>query len=414
MRNGIIILILLLFCRAPDVYSLEPNEILIIANGDVAQSVQLAKYYCSQRLVPKKNILALALGRSLDNEISRDDYNKKIAEPIRKKLLDPEFFKIRCLLTTYGVPIKVGGRGILKGYEKELKLLKQQLDEQKKLLDKNRQDALEISKEQRQQIELQIILTQSHIDQIEGRETGASVDSELAMVLSGDYELYRWQGNELASRLLAANSRMLMVSRLDGPGFEIAKGLIDKAIKAEKKGLAGTAYIDCRFSEVGKNKPDSLYEKYDRSLSELAQMLREKSNLAVVEEKTPALFGPNKCPDTAIYFGWYSLQKYVDSFQFVDGAIGFHIASLEAVNLRDASSSQWCPAMLTRGVTATIGAVAEPYLHAFPDPKSFVAYLLDGNCLAEAYAKTNPFNSWQMVLIGDPLYKPFKPSNKGD
>jgi uncharacterized protein (TIGR03790 family) len=64
--------------------------------------------------------------------------------------------------------------------------------------------------------------------------------------------------------------------------------------------------------------------------------------------------------------------------------------------------------MLTRGVTATIGAVAEPYLSAFPDPKDFVEHLLDGDCLVEAYAKTNPFNSWQMVLIGDPLYKPFK------
>jgi uncharacterized protein (TIGR03790 family) len=371
--------------------------------------VQLAKYYRSRRLVPRKNILALALGKTLDNEISRDDYNKKIAEPIRQKLLDLEFFKIKCLLTTYGVPIKVGGRGRLKGYEKELQRLKQQLDEQKNLLDKNKQDALEISKEQRQQIELQIAIIQNHIDWIEGSQTGASVDSELAMVLSGDYELYRWQRNELASRLLVANSRMLMVSRLDGPGFEIAKGLIDKAIKAEKKGLIGTAYIDCRFSGAEKNKPDPLYEKYDRSLSLLAQMLREKSSLAVVEEKTPALFEPNKCPATAIYFGWY-----IDSFQFVDGAIGVHIASLEAVNLRDAASSQWCPAMLTRGVTATIGAVAEPYLPAFPDPKSFVAYLLDGNCLAEAYAKTNPFNSWQMVLIGDPLYKPFKASNKGD
>jgi uncharacterized protein (TIGR03790 family) len=405
-----VIFILFFLCTIATAYPLEPDEILIIANNDVAQSVQLARYYCSQRLVPKKNILTLPLGKTLDNEISRDDYNKKIAEPVRQKLLDPEFFKIRCLLTTYGVPIKVGGRGMLKGYEKELKLLKQQLDEQKKLLDKNGQDAVEISKEQRQEIEQQIIIIQGRIDRVEGRETGAAVDSELAMVLSGDYELYRWQINPLAHRLLAANMRTLMVSRLDGPSFEIAKGLIDKAIRAEKKGLAGTAYIDCRFSGAEKNKPDPLSQKYDRSLSELAQMLRERSSLAVVEEKTPALFEPNKCPATAIYFGWYSLQKYVDSFQFVDGAIGIHIASLEAVNLRDAASSQWCPAMLTRGAAATIGAVAEPYLSAFPDPKSFVASLLDGNCLAEAYAKTNPFNSWQMVLIGDPLYKPFKAS----
>ena len=93
MRNGIIIFILLLFCKTPDVFSLEPDEILIIANSDIAESVRLARYYCSQRLVPKKNILALALGKSLDYEISRDDYNKKIAEPIRKNFLTPNFSK---------------------------------------------------------------------------------------------------------------------------------------------------------------------------------------------------------------------------------------------------------------------------------------------------------------------------------
>jgi uncharacterized protein (TIGR03790 family) len=406
MKTGIIFISFFLFTAAA--FPLEPDEILIIANSDSAQSVQLAKYYCKERLVPKENILTLSLGKNLDYEISRDDYNKKIVEPVRNKLLDPQFFKIRCLLTTYGVPARVGGRGTLKGYEEELKLLKQRLDEKKNLLTKNKQDVLEFPKEQRKEIEQQILIIQTNIDRIEGRETGASADSELTIVLSGDYELYRWQVNPLANRFLPETTRILMVSRLDGPSFEIAKGLIDKAIRAEKKGLTGTAYIDSRFSESPKGRQDSLFKKYDDSLLALAQMLREKSNLLVVEEKTPALFEPNQCPDTAIYFGWYSLQKYIDSFKFVDGAIGVHIASFEAVNLRDANSTQWCPAMLTRGVTATIGAVAEPYLSAFPDPKDFVEHLLDGDCLVEAYAKTNPFNSWQMVLIGDPLYKPFK------
>ena len=28
--------------------------------------------------------------------------------------------------------------------------------------------------------------------------------------------------------------------------------------------------------------------------------------------------------------------------------------------------------------------------------------------LVEAYYRTKPFNSWVMVLVGDPLYNPFK------
>jgi uncharacterized protein (TIGR03790 family) len=65
--------------------------------------------------------------------------------------------------------------------------------------------------------------------------------------------------------------------------------------------------------------------------------------------------------------------------------------------------------MLTDGITATIGAVAEPYLAAFPEPKRFFSELIRGRTLVEAYYRAKPYNSWQMVLIGDPLYRPFKP-----
>jgi hypothetical protein len=53
-------------------------------------------------------------------------------------------------------------------------------------------------------------------------------------------------------------------------------------------------------------------------------------------------------------------------------------------------------------------AVSEPYLHSFPEPRAFFAELYQGHCLVEAYYHTKPFNSWQLLLIGDPLYKPFK------
>jgi len=133
-----------------------------------------------------------------------------------------------------------------------------------------------------------------------------------------------------------------------------------------------------------------------------------RTDFTVTQERTEKLFEPHSCPRTVIYCGWYSLQKYIDAFDFVDGAIGYHISSLEAIDLRDPNSSQWCPAMLRKGITATLGAVAEPYLHSFPEPREFFLELLDGCCLVEAYYHTQPFNSWQLVLIGDPLYTPFK------
>ena len=180
-------------------------------------------------------------------------------------------------------------------------------------------------------------------------------------------------------------------------------GLVDKAIAAEKKGLKGIAYIDSR-GIAGKN----MYGHYDQSLRNLAAFTKSETDIPVIEERAAKLFAPGTCPETALYCGWYSVKNYVDAFDFVDGAIGYHIASFEAVSLRDPNSSQWCPSMLMDGITATLGPVAEPYLHAFPEPRAFFPKLYEGNCLVEAYYRTMPVNSWQMLLIGDPLYRPFK------
>jgi len=197
-----------------------------------------------------------------------------------------------------------------------------------------------------------------------------------------------------------------MVCRLDGPNSQIAKGLIDKAIAAEKTGLRGIAYIDSRG--IADDKKPHSFGYFDQSLRDLALLIKARAQMPLVEEQTGALFAPGQCPSAALYCGWYSLKKYVDAFDFVDGAIGYHISSLEAIDLRDPNSSQWCPAMLADGVTATLGAVSEPYLHSFPEPRAFFSELFNGDCLVEAYYHTKPFNSWQLVLIGDPLYRPFK------
>jgi len=519
-RAGTAIL-LSVFLIAPGVecvWALESNEILVIANGSNAASVRIAEYYCVKRNVPKENILKLALNEPLNDSISRNHYEKLIAKPVHTRLSSPKFAgRMRCLLTVYGVPLKVGPRGMLKDEQKNLtglnELVRRKTDQLKEIIrqlevlsgvkcamlkDTDKQPSAKnilkeldfyvedtyvgiraIDDESQKQPRLRKWLTLyagvygkvkmlqaakakanlslqlsaagqteiekciklfaqagqekwgfgkriengfyksvekvtglsglllrlvADIDNIKGTETGASVDSELSMVMFDDYELHRQQPNELKNRVLWIGTKTLMVSRLDGPGEHIAIGLVDKAISAQRNGLKGVAYIDSGYPK--KKRP--LYEEYDESLRQTASLLHEWTQMKVVQEQTTKLFAPGQCPNTALYCGWYSLKKYVDAFDFVDGAIGCHIASWEAVNLRDARSSQWCPAMLMDGVTATMGAVAEPYLVAFPKPHRFFAELVKGRCLAEAFYRTKPFNSWQMVLIGDPLYRPFK------
>jgi len=385
------------------IFALEPDEILVIANKDIEKSMGLARYYCAQRGVPEKNIFALPLGADLKDTISRDNYEKQLVEPIRKKFFTERLVgEIKCLLTIYGVPIKVGGRGVLENQKNKLKELNRLAEQEKQILERLEQAGLTDSAEHKQ-INRRLAQLQLTIDRINGKETHASVDSELSLVLFDSYDLYRWQPNMLKDEVRGRNSATLMVSRLDGPDYDIIKGLVDKAISAEKIGLKGIAYVDSRGI---KNK--NMYGHYDLSLRNLAAFTKSETEIPVIEERAGKLFAPGTCPQTALYCGWYSLSKYVDAFDFVDGAIGYHIASFEAASLRDPNSSQWCPSMLTDGITATLGPVAEPYLHTFPEPRAFFPKLYEGNCLVEAYYRTKPFNSWQMLLIGDPLYRPFK------
>jgi uncharacterized protein (TIGR03790 family) len=405
VKTKAVILLILVYCGVG--FALEADEIVVIANSDVAASTQIAQYYCAKRDVPVDNILALPLGAGLSDTITRDDYEKKLAEPIRKKLSSREFAdKIKCLLTTYGVPIKVGDRGSLKGLENKLKQLKKLAEQEKNKIERLGQSGVANTSREMKDAKRKLAQLQSEIDRIVGKETNACVDSELSMVLFDNYELYRWQPNKLNNSVPGLSFNTLMVSRLDGPSFDVAKGLVDKAISAEKIGLRGVAYIDSRG--IAKDKKPYSFGYFDQSLRDLAVFTRLRTEMTVKQEQTEELFARGTCPRTAIYCGWYSLKKYIDAFDFVDGAIGYHISSWEAVDLRDPNSSQWCPAMLADGITATLGPVAEPYLHSFPEPRAFFLKLFNGHCLVEAYYHTKPFNSWQLILIGDPLYTPFK------
>lgn len=395
-----ILILISLICMGTS-SALEPEEIVIITNSDNATSLSIGRYYCQERGVPAANIIAWPLGDNLNKTISRKDYEEKLALPLRSRLNSRQFDgKIKCLLTTYGVPYIVGPRGTPPGRESELTKLRELVELQKKKIEQSEPN---ISANDRKIIENNLSRLQSRVNSITGRETNASLDSELSMVLFNSYELYRWQPNRLMKESEYPALYTLMVCRLDGPSQKTITGLIDKAITAEQKGLKGTAYIDSRGIPGNRDE----YGLYDQSLRDLAILTELKTDLPVRQEQTAQLFPSGSCPQTAVYCGWYSLTKYIDAFDFVDGAVGFHIASYEAGAIRDPNSSQWCPAMLEDGITATLGAVAEPYLQAFPKPRDFFAELYDGACLVEAFYRTKPYNSWQLLLIGDPLYRPF-------
>jgi len=248
---------------------------------------------------------------------------------------------------------------------------------------------------------------------LQRNETVATLDSELSLLFWPDYPLFRWQPNLLHYQfesLRADRPAVLMVARIEAPTLDLAKRIIDTAIATEKTGLAGKFYLDARgMSYDPKRDKMGSYGQYDQSIRDLAERLKKHTKLEVVLDNEAKLYSRGQCPDAALYCGWYSLGKYVDAFAWKPGAVGYHIASMEAATIRDPGSEVWCNAMLQHGVCATLGPAFEPYLVAFPLPDDFFSLLLTGrHTLAEVYYRTAPCSSWAMVLVGDPLYNPFK------
>jgi hypothetical protein len=111
-----------------------------------------------------------------------------------------------------------------------------------------------------------------------------------------------------------------------------------------------------------------------------------------------------------LYFGWYASDlngpMALNSFRFPPGAIALHIHSDSARTLRSATAG-WCGPLVARGVTATFGNVFEPYLQLTLQPQLLVRALIAGKTLGDATYYATPALSWQTIVIGDPLYRPF-------
>ena len=123
-----IFLILLLLFLTQTAYALKPEQILVVANSDVDESVRLAEYYCKARTVPVENIIKIPLGQAVAEQISREEYDKVLAPVIMKELTQNRpSGQIKCLLTVYGVPIKVGPAGPMENAQQFIPKLSQLL-----------------------------------------------------------------------------------------------------------------------------------------------------------------------------------------------------------------------------------------------------------------------------------------------
>ena len=516
----------------PAAAELTARQVLVVANADSRESVELAKLYVQSREIPAENLLLLDTSQGY--EIDRVRYETQIAEPIRAYLQEKDLAsRIRCIVLLYGIPVRVAGpiaptgqaakvvrdvvndtrrrisvatelaktiggsrdlprnaenaglldleklfgdlpspggvkspeeavrevmkvlgdarsragrlgsdrartvaarqiqsivlqlyglEGMLRVFESSLddstkRKLHNEIAERRETIGKLRARPLNNDQLRHllaQQIQLEGLLRTHHraLSTLSAQPddmADASVDSELALLWYDMVDLPKWVANPLhheARRKQAAIAPTLMTCRLDGPSAADVRRLIRDSIAVEKAGLKGNVYIDAGGLPRA--------AAYDKNFLQLAKMLtrafedQRQPDLKIRLDEGPELLPANSAPDAALYVGWYSLKRYVPAFKWQQGAVGWHVSSFEAQDLRDSDSQTWCVKMLQSGVAATMGAVNEPYLAAFPLPQEFFPLLLTGRLtLAECYWATVPHASWRMTLIGDPLYRPF-------
>jgi uncharacterized protein (TIGR03790 family) len=511
--------------------ALDPDEIALVVNSRVPAGRELAELYARKRHIPDGRIIEInpdpLTGNGLADEIPFATYDPRVASPVRQWIASHNLRgKIKCLVSFYGVPLRIGPRkltlpeaGELDSLKQELAKLRGTIEPQVVVLEQSARDldpkfaagsgndlpqltqrlsaaiaSLSRSLPQVSQFAtrnarfLQIISTaenllgsgrvtelmsqpvlsrlaprppttqdvvrakteivrseqamaeangfdpdaahrktvrelarkslgaigeaqllSAQIDTFRTEETQSALDSELALLWWRGYPRARWLLNPLQWRAktnpIPAPAPTLMVMRLDGPTVQIVRSVIETSIKVEDQGLAGQVVLDARGLASG----DS-YGKYDQILRNLNALLRARTSLKVTFDDKPEVIPPHSLHDlTALYCGWYSLRNYQPPGPFAPGAVGFHVASFELVSLRNRDEHGWVRGLLSDGVCATVGSVAEPYLQSFPPADEFFSLLLTGKLtLAEVYWRTTPMVSWMQDCVGDPLYLPYR------
>ena len=369
--------LLLLVINAPAAEQPLAQSTIVLYNKDVPDSVELAKFYAEQRAIAPDHLIGLNC--STEEEISREEYDTTIADPLREIFKQRHWWMlneppkqppvvtasaIHFVAVIKGIPLKVRSTAAYLG-------------------DQPRPGPIT-------------------------RRNEASVDSELAALAFYSRQISGATPNPYFQRFSAISNlegaTLLLVCRLDAPTAATVRGMIINAIATEKSGLWGRAYVD------GGDNTSAGLEVGDQWLNEITGHLH-KVGIPVVYDDTPALF-PEAYPmtDCALYYGWYAGKVTGPfarpGFHFVPGAIAVHIHSFSASTLRDANAN-WVAPLISRGAAATLGNVYEPYLELTSHLDIFNDRLLHGFTFAESAYMSIRVLSWMSVMVGDPLYRPY-------
>lgn len=374
--------VVFLFAATLSHSQINPKKVYLVTNKNAPDSAKIAALYCELRGVPKENVIELGGFPEEAGKISKADYFEKLENPLIKELVKrgainamplgkkDKYGRDDYALMSHDVDFIIMCKGVPWGVHSS--------DPQKK--------------------QTQGVFSPS--------TDASSVDSELAArflkskTLDGPLSnpLY----NNLANRRMFSAVGVLRVARLDGATLKDVENSLRQTVYAEKEGARGAVYID----KAQKSKlADGWLEKAGAQL--------EAAYFETFVDNQKALLGyADRLDGLAFYFGWYEVRMdgyfLVDRFHTAPGAVGIHIFSFSAANMRDATG--WTPGFVHIGGGFTVGNVFEPYLTGTHNPEVMVKALLAGMSAGEAAYAAIPGLSWQNVCVGDPMYMPFKVS----
>ena len=359
---------------------------LVLFNSSDPESEELARYYAQKRKIPVDHILGLSCPAS--EEISRADFDRTIAAPLREKMASKGWWKIARVEGNKKAVVESSIRfvAIIRGMP-----LKIAADPSIRPPADTRNIPAAISS-----------------------RNDASVDSEIAALGVKDWTPASVVENPYYGRFTqilddSVFPGMLLPARLDAPTGSMVRAMIDDSLMAEKDGLWGWAYIDGRDITSGG------HTEGDNWMRHLVEILRQRG-VPTIFDNLPSTLGEDfPMTDAAVYFGWYAGDATGpfarQDFQFKPGAIAVHLHSYSASTLRS-TTNNWCGPLIARGAAATLGNVYEPYLSLTANLDIFQDRLMSGLTLAESAYMSMRALSWMGVVIGDPLYRPYTAWNE--
>jgi uncharacterized protein (TIGR03790 family) len=388
MFRRAVLLLVLLGLSVPGVVAADRlvSATLVLFNKNDPESADLARYYASARAIPSKQVIGFDVPQT--EEITREDFNRLIANPLRDKLVQNGWWTLR---------EQPGGEMVVSSCSIRFLAIM-------------RGFPLKISKDP----SIEPATPQEGVPAVLSGQNEASVDSELAAMGLPDFTTGGVFPNPYFGRFTpildeAISPGLMLPSRLDAPTAAMVRKMIDDTIATEIKGLWGWAYVDARGITSGS------YIEGDNWMRKLVEILRQ-SGVPTIFENLPETFASNfPVTDAAVYYGWYAGDIngpfLREDFQFLPGAVAVHLHSFSASTLRS-SVNHWCGPLIAKGAAATLGNVYEPYLSFTANLDIFQDRLIAGLTLAEAGWMSQRAVSWMGIVVGDPLYRPYQAWNQ--